>query len=57
MELGKRFGADGDAATAAAVAAIRDEARADKAAKKAAFDAEYDAGGWSPLFQPPDHLY
>ena len=44
LELGRKFGADGDPATVAAMAAIQDEARAAKAAKKATFDAEYDAG-------------
>lgn len=47
MFAGERFGADGDAATAAAMAAIRDEAeelRRQKVAKKAVFDEEYDIG-------------
>lgn len=41
------FGTDGDAATAAAMRALKDESKAlrdEKAAKKAAFDAEYDVG-------------
>ena len=43
---GVKYSGDGDAATAAAMAAIRDEERVRQAklAKKAAFDAEYDAG-------------
>lgn len=53
VETGQKFGADGDAATAAAMKAIdaaaAEEAAeqhraADKAAKKAAFDANFDAG-------------
>lgn len=50
METGQQFSADGDAATATAMKAIQDEARArrdDKAAKKAAFDTEYDVAGES----------
>ena len=48
MRAGRTLGADGDEATAAAMRALRDEAKvlqAEKAAKKAAFDAEYDVGG------------
>ena len=47
IETGREFGGDGDAATATALKAIQDEARArqdDKAAKKTAFDSEYDVG-------------
>lgn len=47
METGLKFGSDGDAATAAALRAIKYEAKArtdEKAAKKAAFDSEYDDG-------------
>jgi len=47
METGEKFGGEADAATATAMQAIRDEAKArnaDKAAKKAAFDSEYDVG-------------
>ena len=59
---GEKFGKDSDAATAAALAAIRDEARADKVAKKATFDAEHDAGACSsctrgPSFALPYLLY
>lgn len=52
LETGREYGGDGDAATATALKAIQDEARArhdDKAAKKAAFDTEYDVG----MFTPP----
>lgn len=48
VETGQQFGGSGDAATAAAMKAIQDEARArrgDKTAKKAAFDSEYDVAG------------
>ena len=48
IHAGGTLGADGDEATAAAMRALRDEAKvlqAEKAAKKAAFDAEYDVGG------------
>ena len=47
VETGQSYGADGDAATATALKAIEDEARArreEKAAQKAAFDSEYDVG-------------
>ena len=47
MLAGGKLGADGDEATAAAMRALRDEAKVlqtEKAAKKAAFDAEYDVG-------------
>ena len=47
MHAGRALSADGDEATAAAMRALRDEAKAlqaEKAAKKAAFDAEYDVG-------------
>ena len=47
IETGREFGGDGDAATATALKAIQDEAKArqdDKAAKKAVFDTEYDVG-------------
>lgn len=47
LHAGQKLGADGDEATAAAMRALRDEAKAlqsEKAAKKAAFDAEYDVG-------------
>ena len=47
VETGRQFGGDGDAATATALKAIQDEAKArrdDKAAKKASFDTEYDVG-------------
>ena len=58
LETGREFGGDGDAATATALKAIQDEARArrdDKAAKKTAFDNEYDVG--ECLFRnTPKHL-
>ena len=53
VETGQKFGADGDAATAAAMKAIdaaaaeeaaEQQRAADKAAKKAAFDADFDTG-------------
>ena len=53
VETGQVFGADGDAATAAAMKAIdaaaaeeaaEQQRAADKAAKKAAFDADFDTG-------------
>ena len=47
LRAGQKLGADGDKATAAAMQALQDEAKAlqaEKAAKKAAFDAEYDVG-------------
>ena len=47
LSSGQGFGKDGDAATATAMKALRDEAKAlrnEKAAKKAAFDSEYDIG-------------
>ncbi len=61
IETGQKFGADGDATTAAAMKAIdaaaaeevaEQQRAADKAAKKAAFDAAFDTGecasaGWT----------
>lgn len=47
MEIGLKFGADGDRATAAAIKAIQAEEHVrveEKTAKKAAFDTEYDVG-------------
>lgn len=64
VETGQKFGADGDAATAAAMKAIdaaaaeeaaEQQRAADKAAKKAAFDADFDTSmmlrGSQPLVE------